>query len=113
MVFLAVYFLAAAVPFLFAGLVIGGELMVAGRSREATGRHAPRSNQVYGANLIGSALGSLASLLVLAAFGGEGAVLAAIFIGSISGLIFGLAAVRRSQRTATSAVVTAVSGSAT
>lgn len=90
LLYLAVYFLAAAGPFLFAGLVIGGELMVAG----AVGR---RSYQVYGANLIGSAAGSLASLPILAAFGGEGTVVAAIILGATAGLIFALNELR-SQR---------------
>ncbi|HSG15337.1 MAG TPA: hypothetical protein VLE70_03310 [Anaerolineae bacterium] len=85
--YLAAYFLAAAVPFLFAGLLIGGELMAAGGS--VSGR--PRSNQVYGANLIGSALGSLASLLVLNAVGGEGAVVVTVMLAAVAGLLFGLA----------------------
>lgn len=83
LLYLALYFLAAAGPFLFAGLVIGGELMIAG----AGGRG---SHQVYGANLIGSAAGSLASLPILAAFGGEGTVVVAIILGATAGLIFAL-----------------------
>ncbi|MFW6183690.1 MAG: SAM-dependent methyltransferase, partial [Chloroflexota bacterium] len=59
--FLALYFLAAATPFIFAGLVVGRELMLAG---EAGGSH-----RVYSANLLGSAAGSLGSLPVLAALG--------------------------------------------
>ncbi|MCP4426513.1 MAG: hypothetical protein GY803_18625 [Chloroflexi bacterium] len=47
--YLAGYFLAAAVPFLFAGLLVGGALMDAG--------DAARSHRVYAANLMGSALG--------------------------------------------------------
>ncbi|HEX6387240.1 MAG TPA: hypothetical protein VF177_21450 [Anaerolineae bacterium] len=78
--YLAIYFLAAAVPFLFAGLLIGGELIVAG-SRAG-------SHQVYGANLIGSALGSIASLVALATFGGEGTVVLAAVLGAAAGLFF-------------------------
>lgn len=81
LLYLAIYFLAAAFPFLFAGLVIGGELM--GASRNGRGSH-----QVYGANLIGSAAGSLISLLVLTAFGGEGAVIVTILMGALAGLSF-------------------------
>ena len=55
LLFLAIYFLAVAVPFLFAGLLIGGELMSAGAG-EPGQRGRPGSHQIYGANLIGSAL---------------------------------------------------------
>ncbi|KAA3665085.1 MAG: hypothetical protein DWQ04_02340, partial [Chloroflexi bacterium] len=67
LVYLAIYFLAAAVPFLFAGLLVGGELM-------AAGKHGT-SHRVYAANLVGSALGSVASLPILATFGGERTVM--------------------------------------
>jgi spermidine synthase len=87
--YLAIYFLATAVPFLFAGLLVGGELMAASANSLPTGRH---SNQVYGANLIGSAAGSLVSLLVLNAVGGAGAVTATVLLASVSGFLFGLAA---------------------
>ncbi len=82
LVYLAVYFLAAAVPFLFAGLLIGGELMAAG---EVGGRG---SHKVYSANLIGSACGSLGSLLVLARFGGPGSVLFSAGFGVSAALLF-------------------------
>ncbi|MFW6069786.1 MAG: hypothetical protein ACOC9X_01975 [bacterium] len=78
--FLALYFLAAATPFIFAGLVVGRELMLAG---EAGGSH-----RVYGANLLGSAAGSLGSLPVLAALGGEGATVLAAVMGATAGLLF-------------------------
>lgn len=78
--YLALYFLAAAVPFTFSGLLIGGELMAAG----ARGR----SHLVYGANLVGSALGSLGSLLALDAFGGVGTVVLAALLGVASGGLF-------------------------
>jgi hypothetical protein len=89
LIYLAIYFLVLAVPFLFAGLLVGGELLAAGSSSDPT---RPRSNQVYGANLIGSALGSLVSLLVLNAVGGEGAVMVAVMLAATSALLFGLAA---------------------
>jgi spermidine synthase len=78
--YLALYFLAAAVPFLFSGLLVGGELMAAGER--------DRSHLVYGANLIGSALGSLGALLALEAFGGVGTVILAALLGVASGLLF-------------------------
>ena len=90
--YLAIYFLAAAVPFLFAGLVIGGELMGAGRNGRG-------SHRVYGANLIGSAAGSLISLLILEAFSGVGAVIVAIIMGAISGLSFAVLDIHRRERT--------------
>lgn len=86
--YLALYFLAVAVPFLFSGLLIGGELMAAG-DRAADGHGG--SHRVYGANLIGSALGSIASLAVLTAVGGEGAVAVAIVTAAVAGLLFDLA----------------------
>ncbi len=78
--FLALYFLAAALPFVFAGLVTGRELMVAGQS--------DRSHLVYGANLVGSAAGSLGSLPALALFGGEGTTMFAAALGAVAGLLF-------------------------
>jgi hypothetical protein len=86
--YLAIYFLSTAIPFLFAGLLVGGELMAASAGIDS---NSPRSNQVYGANLIGSAAGSLVSLLVLNAVGGEGAVLATVVLAGLAGLCFGLA----------------------
>jgi hypothetical protein len=86
--YLALYFLVTAAPFLFAGLLVGGELMAAG---SGTISDRPRSNQVYGANLIGSAIGGLVSLAVLNAVGGVGAVLATVALGGVAGLLFGLA----------------------
>lgn len=78
--FLALYFLAAALPFIFAGLVTGRELMVAGQG--------DRSHLVYGANLVGSAAGSLGSLPALALFGGEGTTMFAAALGAVAGLLF-------------------------
>lgn len=78
--YLALYFLAAAVPFTFSGLLIGGELMAAGERG--------RSHLVYGANLVGSALGAVGSLLALDAFGGVGTVILAALLGVVSGGLF-------------------------
>jgi hypothetical protein len=89
LLYLALYFSAVAVPFFFAGMLVGGEIMAAGSGSEP-GR--PRSNQVYGANLIGSAMGSLVSLAVLDVVGGEGAVMVTVMMAALSGLLFGLAA---------------------
>jgi SAM-dependent methyltransferase len=80
--FLAIYFLAAAVPFLFAGLLVGGELISAGEKCGAG------SHRVYGSNLIGSACGSLGSLLALAWFGGPGTVVLAATLSAAAGLFF-------------------------
>ncbi len=95
--YLAGYFLVAAIPFLFSGLIIGGELMVAGRDEIVNTRPNPGSHQIYGTNLIGSALGSLASLLILNAFGGEGAVLVAAIMGALSSLGFAWSLARQRQ----------------
>ncbi|MDX1614759.1 MAG: hypothetical protein R3300_10655 [Candidatus Promineifilaceae bacterium] len=79
--FLALYFLAAAAPFLFAGLLVGGELMGAGLRQAGV-------HQVYGANLIGSALGSLLSLPALATLDGPGALVLALILGALTTLCF-------------------------
>ena len=87
--YLAIYFLVAAVPFLFAGLVVGGELMRPGEISHGSGRRRAGSHQVYGANLIGSALGALAALPLLQLIGGVGTVLLAASLGSITAFLFG------------------------
>lgn len=100
--YLAVYFLAAAFPFLFAGLVVGGELMGAnnggGRGSGVGDRKRRGSHQVYGANLIGSAAGSLLSLLILEAFSGVGAVIVAIIMGALTGLLFSVLDMQSRER---------------
>ena len=78
--YLLLYFLAEAAPFLFSGLLVGGELIVAGR------HGADRSHRVYGANMIGSAFGCIASQPALAAFGGEGTLVLAALVGPAAGL---------------------------
>jgi hypothetical protein len=103
-VYLAVYFLVAAIPFLFAGLVIGGELMRPGDLRSGPDdqeNDPPKtgSHQVYGANLIGSALGALVTLPLLAIFAGVGVVVLAAVTGAVAGLLFGILELRRSART--------------
>lgn len=80
--YLALYFLAAAAPFIFAGLVVGGELIRAGRE--------DRSHRVYAANLIGSAAGSVAVLPALTLTGAVGAILLAAATAGAAGLLFAL-----------------------
>lgn len=82
-VYLALYFLAAAAPFVFSGLAVGGELMRSGR--------AARSHLVYGANLLGSAAGSLGSLGALKLVGDVGTVILAAIFGALAGFLFSLA----------------------
>ena len=80
--YLAVYFLAAAGPFLFGGLLVGGELIAAG-AKEGGGSHL-----VYGANLMGSGLGCVLTLPALSAFGGEGALIFSAMVAALAGLLF-------------------------
>jgi hypothetical protein len=80
--YLAVYFLAVTLPFLFSGLVVGGELISAGKEASRG------SHRVYGANLIGSALGCLVSLSLLGLFGGEGTLVFAAVLGAVASLLF-------------------------
>jgi hypothetical protein len=95
-VYLAAYFLVAAVPFLFAGLVVGGELMHSGDL--GGGQRRAGSHQVYGANLIGSALGALATLPLLAIIDGVGAVILAAILGAIAALLFSTLEQQRTGR---------------
>jgi hypothetical protein len=97
-VYLAVYFLVVAVPFFFAGLVVGGELMHPGERGHSEGQSKAGSHQVYGANLIGSALGAMISIPVLAIFGGERAVIVAAIIGAFAGLLFSSIELRHKER---------------
>lgn len=70
----ALYYLALAAPFMFAGLGIGGALA------SASGR----SHRVYAANLLGSGLGALAAPAFLALAGVPGAFLASGVAGLLS-----------------------------
>ena len=87
LLFLALYFLTAAGPFFFAGLIVGGALMTAGQ-QTSSGMKLSGSHLVYGSNLIGSALGALITLPVLSLVGGVGAVFVAAALGSAAGLLF-------------------------
>jgi hypothetical protein len=99
--YLAVYFLAAAGPFLFGGLLVGGELIAANgrRAKEGGGSHL-----VYGANLMGSGLGCVLTLPALSAFGGEGALIFSAMVAALAGLSFWLkdySPLRRQERKGT------------
>ena len=80
LLFLAIYFLARC-PILLCRPVVGGEM--AASSAKSDGR----SHRIYGANLLGSGFGSLASLLVLTWSGGRTVLVAAI-LGLLSGFLF-------------------------
>jgi hypothetical protein len=88
--YLAVYFLAAAGPFLFGGLLVGGELIAAGELMAAGAKEGGGSHLVYGANLMGSGLGCVLTLPALSAFGGEGALIFAAMVAALAGLSFWL-----------------------
>ncbi len=78
-VHLIFYYLALLLPFGFGGWIVSRWLSALPR----------RGGAVYAANLIGSALGSLALLVVLPLCGGEGAVALAASVGALGvGLIF-------------------------
>ena len=83
--YLFIYFTVVAFPFFFAGLLVGGELMATGHKQGRAATH-----HVYAANLIGSAVGSLASLLVLNALGSVGAVFVVVIAGGLSAFVFSL-----------------------
>ena len=71
---LAVNFLAVAVPFSLVGVVVGALLAT----------RPEHSHRLYGANLLGSALGSGLALIVPAWIGGEGVVLGSAWLGALA-----------------------------
>lgn len=76
--YLILTFLGATLPFLCVGIVIGGLLA----------ENPGRLHRAYAANLIGSALGCVMALPLLAWIGGEGALLAGAAMGLIACLLF-------------------------
>ena len=76
---LSLYFLAAGLPFFFAGWVIGASLASAG-----IGSYLP-----YAANLIGSAMGCLVAFICIATLGIEGAIVVAVCLGLVATVILG------------------------
>jgi spermidine synthase len=68
--------LALAIPFVFAGALVGG--MLSGASE--------RAGRIYGANLLGSGLGALAAPVLLAAVGSERAVVLCAVLGTVAAL---------------------------
>ncbi|NIV30357.1 MAG: hypothetical protein GWN58_12940, partial [Anaerolineae bacterium] len=79
LLYLLLYYLALTTPFFFAGLVTGMLLSA----------HAERASRLYAANLLGSAVGGLVPLLVLA-YVGEGVVLVISALGLLAALMFSL-----------------------
>ncbi|MBN1309878.1 MAG: hypothetical protein JXB30_00570 [Anaerolineae bacterium] len=77
--YLILTFAGATLPFLGAGLVIGGLMSI----------DAGKLHRVYAANLIGSALGCVIALPLLAWLGGEGALLAGASMGLVASALFG------------------------
>lgn len=71
------YYLVLTIPFIFAGMGIGGVLS----------NRADESNVVYAVNLLGSAIGILSALLVMQFSGVPGALLASALIGLSAGIV--------------------------
>lgn len=88
LLYLALYYLSLTVPFLCGGLIVG--LLLAAEQR--------RAGRVYAVNLIGSALGCFAAVVLLPLLGGAGTVVATTLFGALSALAF---AWDRSPRTQT------------
>ena len=78
LVYLAIYYSALIVPFFFSGLCVGLSLSA----------WPGRANALYAANLAGSAIGSLAVLVLLPLLGGQGTVVVASVLGVLSALVF-------------------------
>ncbi|MFQ5610901.1 MAG: hypothetical protein ACE5H9_02090 [Anaerolineae bacterium] len=68
---LALYYLALTIPFFFSGLAVGAALAA----------HPRRAGPLYAANLLGSSLGPLLALPLLAGLGGAGAIFAVSLAG--------------------------------
>jgi spermidine synthase len=77
LLWLALYYLALAVPFFFSGLAVGAALVAL---QEV-------AHRVYAANLLGSGLGPPLALLALATVGGPGTVFGVALLGSLAFLI--------------------------
>ncbi|HIC89105.1 MAG TPA: hypothetical protein EYP04_06855 [Anaerolineae bacterium] len=78
LLYLAIYFLALAVPFGFGGLAVG--LLLAARPADA--------GRLYAANLAGSALGCLGAMLVLPLVGAAGSVAVSAGLAVLAALAF-------------------------
>ena len=74
LVYFGLYYLVLTIPFIFAGLGIG-----AGLSRDPG-----KSNLIYAANLIGSAIGVLLALAVMQIAGVPGGLIASVFLALVS-----------------------------
>jgi len=77
LVFLALYYLVLAVPFFFAGAVVGAALA----------SFPGKAGRLYASNLIGSALGCLLSLMVPSLTGASGAVVAVALMGLLAAAV--------------------------
>ena len=89
LLYLLLYYLALTAPFFFSGLVTG--MLLTAHTRYAA--------RLYAANLLGSALGGLIPLLVLARIG-EGTVLVIAALGLVAALTFSLGRSPAEQSTA-------------
>ncbi|MBC7262758.1 MAG: hypothetical protein H5T64_00195 [Chloroflexi bacterium] len=85
--YLVLYYLSLTVPFLCGGLIVG-LLLAAEQSR--VGR-------VYAVNLIGSALGCFAVVILLPLLGGAGTVVAAALLGALGALAFDWGCLQRTK----------------
>lgn len=74
LLWLALYYLALAVPFFFSGLAVGAALVSLPEA----------AHRVYAANLLGSGLGPPLALLSLAAVGGPGTVFGVAWLGFLA-----------------------------
>jgi spermidine synthase len=72
--YMAVYFLALALPFFFNGLLTGGLLTALPE----------RTGHLYAANLLGSAMGCVMALIALPLFGGAGTILLSAAAGMLA-----------------------------
>ncbi len=88
LIFFFLYYLSLTLPFLFAGIGIGGSIVLAEKS----------SHQVYAANLLGSGVGALIAPIVLTTAGVPGAYLISGLLGLMCGFPF-LDGIRKSNVT--------------
>ena len=88
LLYLVLYYSALVLPFFLAGLFVALSLAA----------WPGRASQVYAANLLGSAAGSLGVLLLVPRFGGAGAVLCASIIGLLAALTLQTSALQNRGR---------------
>jgi spermidine synthase len=100
LLYLAIYYLALTLPFLWAGLAFA---LLLARAPERTG-------ELYAANLSGSGVGALMAIGVLSVRSSEQGIVVAALLGLVAALVFELGAERRRTDRRAALIIPAVTG---